>query len=177
MNNYEGSENNISIYEAAETLWEKHKDQDSLVLAIGDFIKDHAHKGPGARKAKDILESRFTSPEEAFQTGLLTCGSITNISAAMLRHLGFEVKLVHGEDASSVDHAWISVCTAGGKEWKEYDLSRRDGEITADHKRKGEINSWDEIHDQLISDRDTIDERRKERWGSTGMPPEKNDQN
>ena len=151
------------MYEVAERLKLENPKFQDLVIAIGKFIHQHAKSVPNQRQPKSIIESRFTPAEEAFRVGMLSCGSISNISAAMLRHLGFKVKLVHGESKESVDHAWISVLNPENNEWKEYDLSRADGSIPNTHVKKGEVESWKEIRDQITKDHETLRKRRKER--------------
>lgn len=151
------------MYKTAELLRKENKNTKDLVLAIGKFIKNHARSLPKQYKAKSIIESRFTPAEEAFKKGMLSCGAITNISTAMLRHLGFKVRLIHGEHEKSVDHAWISVCGPDTNLWTEYDLTRDDGIIPSTHKKKQEVDSWEEIKDQIQEDHDTLEERKNKR--------------
>ncbi len=153
----------IFMYKTAEFLRRENKNTKELVLAIGKFIKDRARSLPKQYKPKSILESRFTPAEEAFEKGMTSCGAITNISVAMLRHLGFKVKLIHGENKKSVDHAWISIYDPDKDLWTEYDLTEKNGTISPDHKKKLEVDSWEEIRDEIIEDHNTLEERRKQR--------------
>lgn len=150
----------VSIYEPLELLRKEKKSTKELVLAIGDFILRHAKSLPEQYEPKSIIESRFTPAEEAFEKGMLSCGATANMSAAMLRHLGYEVKLVHGECDESVDHAWISVLDPEKNEWTPYDLTRPDGIVPPGNVVKGEVDSWDEIRDQIEDDHNTLNERR-----------------
>lgn len=152
-----------SLYESAERLEEEHKNIKELVVATGKFIRDHARSLPERYKPKSIIESRFTPAEEAFQKGMTSCGAMANISAEMLRHLGFKVKLVHGESKESVDHAWISIYNPNTNSWKEYDLTRKNADIPPTHIKKGEVESWEDIRDQIINDHKTISDREKKR--------------
>ena len=159
------SKESASLYQSAERLKEEYKNRSTkdLILAVGKFIKDHAHSLPEQHKVKNIIESRFMPAEEAFNKGVISCGSIVNMSAEMLRHIGFKVKLIHGECEEMVDHAWISVFDPTDETWVEYDLTRKDGNVPHTHKIKLEVHSWDEIKDQIIEDDRTFRERREER--------------
>lgn len=150
-NNFE-KEEPVSLYQSAEPLRKENKTTKDIVLAIGKFIIKHARAMPEPYQPKSILESRFTPAEEAFSKGMKSCGAMANISAEMLRHLGFEVKLIHGESEKSYDHAWISVHDPDTDSWVEFDLTRNDGDIPLTHKKKMEVNSWGEIRDQIIED-------------------------
>ena len=81
----------------------------------------------------------------------------------MLKHIGFEVKLVHGEWEGSVDHAWISVRDKDTGSWTEYDLTSKDEGLRRGHIKKGEVDSWEEIRDQIVKDHETLKERRIEK--------------
>lgn len=148
-NNFE-KEGIVPLYESAEYLRKENKTTKDLVLAIGKFIVKHARTVPEPYQPKSILESRFTSVEEAFSKGMKSCGAIANISTEMLRYLGFKVKLIHGETKESFNHAWISVFDPDTNSWIDFDLTRNDGEIPPTHKKKIEVNSWEEMKDQII---------------------------
>ena len=150
-NEFEGGEI-VSMYQSAESLREENKTTKDIVLAIGKFIVKHTRSVDKPYQPKSILESRFTPAEEAFSKGMKSCGAIANISAEMLRHLGFEVKLVHGESEQSFDHEWISVRDPDTDSWVEFDLTRNDGDIPPAHKKKIEVNSWEEIREQIVKD-------------------------
>ena len=153
----------VSMYDSLESLREENKTTKELVLAIGNFIVKHARSLPEEYEAKSILESRLTPPEEAFEKGLLSCGAIANMSASMLRHLGFEVKLIYGESEDSVDHAWISVLDPESNEWLQYDLTRGDGVVLPTNIMKGETDSWESVKDKILEDHTTYRERMEER--------------
>lgn len=152
-----------SLYVAVDRLKSEYPNLDDLVIAIGEFIHEHARSVPDRRQPQSIIESRFTPAEEAYEKGMMSCGVITNISTEMLKHVGYEVKLVHGECEESVDHAWISVLNPEDNTWKEYDLTRADGSIPETHIKKSEISSWDDIKDQILDDHETLGERQKQR--------------
>jgi hypothetical protein len=151
------------LYDSLESLREENKTTKELVLAIGNFIVRHAKSLPEKYEAKSILESRFTPAEEAFEKGLLSCGAIANMSASVLRHLGFEVKLIYGESEDSVDHAWISVLEPESNEWVQYDLTRGDGVVLPTNVMKGETDSWESIKDKILEDHATYRERMEKR--------------
>lgn len=155
----------VSLFQSAEKLRDEYKNRPvkDLVLAVGKFIEEHAHSLPEQYRAKSILESRFTPAKEAFDKGMMGCGSIVNIAAEMLRHIGFRVKLIHGECEKSVDHAWISIYNSEIDLWEEYDLTRKGGDIPPMHKKKMEVNSWEEIKDEITRDHETLHSRREQR--------------
>ena len=149
----------------ANELKENNNDLRSFLLSIRMFIIEHAI-GLGKanqRRARSIVESRFTPAQEAFESGMLSCGAMTNIAASMLRSVNYQVKLIHGETRDSVDHAWISVREPSTGEWQEYDLTRPQIDIPNTHIKKFEVDSWDEIADQIRSDCETLLQRRRAR--------------
>jgi hypothetical protein len=150
----------ISLYDSVETLRKENPSTKELVIAIGNFIISHAKSLPKQYEPKSIIESRFTSAEEAFEKGMLSCGAMANVSTAMLKHLGYKVKLIHGECEESVDHAWISVLDPEKDEWIQYDLTRPDGIVPPGNIVKEEVDSWDEIRDQIEDDHNTLKKRR-----------------
>ncbi len=152
---YENQEK-VTLYSQAELLREKYPATKELVLAVGKFICSRPEKS----QPKSIIESRFTSADDAFEKGMLSCGAIANMSAAMLRHVGLEVKLIHGEFEKSVDHAWISVLDPESGEWASYDLTRKDPLEMPTHVEKARVDSWDDIRGQILSDHETLRERR-----------------
>ena len=157
------------LHSEAESLKARHSDVRDLVIGIQNFLRKRASSIPKEQRKQPetILESRLTSAEEAFQGGMLSCGTLATMSAEMLRHLGYEVRLVHGESAESVDHAWIEVKNPDSEQWEAYDLTRGEADVPDTHVKKREVQSWYEIRDQLESDHETMIERRRER----GLPP------
>lgn len=151
-----------TLFAAAEFLKKKHSSTDELIKAIQSFIFKRSHKVEKAYEPRDIVESRFMPADEAFEKGVVTCGSLTNISSTMLRHVGYQVKLVHGECEQGVDHAWISVFVPEKNEWVEYDLATQDTKTAPGHVQKAVVNSWEEIRSQIENDRDTVQAREKE---------------
>jgi methionine synthase II (cobalamin-independent) len=150
-----------NLFEAAEKLRSQYQETDELMLQIAVFIRKHSKTlETGGIKTQTILESRLTPAEEAFKKNIVSCGTMTTISAAMLRHIGFQVRFVHGECTQSVDHAWISVLKPETNEWQEYDLTRKDNDIPPTHIKKMEVENWEDMKDQLTSDYETMKERR-----------------
>jgi hypothetical protein len=138
--------------EKAEILHIKHVNTKEFLLAARDYIVDHANKKTKKYKPKSILESRFISADKAFDEGMLSCGAITNILASMLKHVGYKVKLIHGEIPKSVDHAWLAVYNSKNKKWEEFDLTNKSGNITPKHVKKLECQNWEEIRGQIEKD-------------------------
>ena len=131
----------------AEDLRKKNLDTQALLQAIQDDIISHSQNMRHPYVAENILESRFTPPEEAYKKGMTSCGAMANIGSFMLRSLGHEVKLIHGSIPTSKDHAWLKV--KEGEVWKEYDLTNggnlpREGRII-----KNECSSWEEIRNVI----------------------------
>lgn len=152
-----------SIDSLIEKLKGKQRDLDDLVFNIRNLVDAHTHSLAEPYEPKSIIESRFTPAEEAFEKGFRSCGAMVNIGTEALRKLGYEVKLVHGESEDSVDHAWISVYDPETSLWKEFDLTRKNLDIPPTHIKKGEVDSWEEIRDQIESDHETLIERREKR--------------
>lgn len=152
-----------SMFDLADRIAEVRTETSDVIQAVRKAILAHARSLPEQYEPKSIIESRFTPAQEAFEKGILSCGAMANIATAMLRHIGYEVKLVHGESEDSVDHAWISVRNPATDSWNHYDLTRENLDIPSTHVVKNEVNSWNNIKDQIIQDHITLRERRKER--------------
>ncbi len=148
---------------AAERLKQEHTEVKDFVLAVRRFILDHAKSLPKEKQyqPKTIIESRFTPAGEAFEKGMTSCGAMASIGAELLRHAGFQVKLVHGESEDSIDHAWVSVFDPTTESWTDYDLTRPRADIPPTHTKKLEANSWEDIKEQIHSDHATMRDRRK----------------
>ncbi len=152
-----------------EYLHTKAKEFDStystnrdIVLAIRNFIIEHEQTIPieKKRQPKTIIESRFTSPSDAFECGMTSCGAVATIAAEMLRYIGRKVNFIHGENLYSVDHAWISVFNEQNNIWEEFDITLPDVRVPLTHVKKIETQSWEDIREQIESDHLTIRERR-----------------
>jgi hypothetical protein len=156
-------EKSKSMFEMAEFLKKESKDTAEIIHDIRLFVEKHSESLPVQYQPKSIIESRFMSAEEAFDKGVLSCGSMANIAAAMLRHIGYEVRLVHGEWDGSVDHAWISVLDTDSGTWNEYDLTTNDEGLRPGNMKKAEVDSWDEIRDVITKDHETLRQRRIEK--------------
>jgi hypothetical protein len=152
------------LYSTAELLRSQYSETGDLVRAVGKFIHEHALAIPDDKRIqpKSMMESRFTYAEDAFAKGMVSCGAMATVSAEMLKHVGLQVKLVHGETDQSVDHAWISVLNPETNEWEQYDLTQQDGAVTPGHVTKLEADSWEDIREQIEGDSRTTSERQKE---------------
>ena len=153
------SQEKISLYTEAESLREKYPNDKEFIFAVGIFLHKHGFAVPERYEPKSILESRFISAEEAFEKGVLSCGAVATMSAAMLRHVGLKVQLVHGEWSGSVDHAWISVLDQESGEWIDYDLTRSDPFALSTHVVKTRTETWEDIREMIESDHATHRER------------------
>jgi tryptophan 2,3-dioxygenase len=154
-----------SLAASAEQLQGVYKTLPELIVAIRKFLISHAERIPEdkQRQPKSIIESRFTPAEEAFAVGMISCGAMANMATAILRHLGYEVKLVHGESEDSVDHAWIAVRRPPEEKWVQYDLTQEYIDIPDTHREKRIVNDWSEIREQIDADHKTLRERRDRR--------------
>lgn len=90
------------------------------LLKVRDMVADFASTGKH-RIPTTIMQSRFAPASEVVDTGMLSCGSLATLSAALLRHRGYEVALVHGRFRDN-PHAWIRV-RIPGKRWRPFDPS------------------------------------------------------
>ena len=151
------------LEELSGELGRKHKNINELILVIQKAVWSHADSLPEKYEPKNIIESRFTPAEEAYEKGIVSCGAMANISAETLRYLGYKVKLIHGECKESVDHAWISVFDPTSETWKEFDLTRKNAEVPSTHIKKGEVESWETLRKQIQEDHKTMIDRRKQR--------------
>jgi len=133
----------VSLNAFAEEMRKHNIGTRDLLLHVRQFIIDHAGTIPHnvRREPKSIIESRFTTAQEAFDSGMLSCGAMANIAAEVLRNVGYEVRFVHGECKESVDHAWISVRALGDDNWVEFDVTRPALDIPSTHIRKTEVTS------------------------------------
>lgn len=150
-----------SLDNIANLLKERRGNIKDLIFDIRNLIDIHTRSLNESYLPKSIIESRFTPAEEAFERGFRSCGAIANMGAKILRQLGYKVKLIHGESKESVDHAWISIYDNENDSWKEFDMTLEDLDIPTTHIKKGEVDSWEEIRDQIEEDYKTMIERRK----------------
>lgn len=148
------------LYIQANELKERYENLDDLVLAIGAYIRERTM---GYAKPESLLESRLTTAKDAFEKRLFSCGTMVTMAAEMLRHIGYSVRLVHGECDESVDHAWFKVLDPDSGDWRTYDLTRKDGVLPESSVAKIETDSWEDIEEQLIIDDDTGLEREMQR--------------
>lgn len=151
----------INIYKQAEFLKNKYEDIKDFVLAVGDFIHKHGYSVENRYRPQSIIESRFMPINEAFEKGVLSCGAIANISADMIRHVGLQVQLIHGELIDSVDHAWISVFDKDKDVWVDFDLTSDNPLDMTNHTEKKRVDSWEEIRGVILEDHRTYEERNR----------------
>jgi len=137
------------ILKTADKLASENSDLYQLLLAMRKHIYEHSRSVPGSTPPKTILESRFTSPEKAYARGMLSCGSTASIAALMLRHLGYQVKLVDGRIPQTRDHAWISIHNPKSNKWIQYDLTQKDVLLTPEHVVELECDSWEDIREHI----------------------------
>ncbi len=139
----------IDYLNKADELNSQHLSIDQLILAIREYLISHFENLGKSYKANSILESRYTPSGIAFNIGLNTCGSKVNIATDMLRHIGYDVKKIHGTIPNSPDHAWLKVKDRDINIWKSYDLTISDCNITKDHKVIAECWEWTEINNMI----------------------------
>jgi len=155
------------LEEIAEELKEKSVSTKDLVLSIGQMYTDHI-KSAG-RNADSLLESRFTPAQEAYNQKIRSCGSFTNVSTTMLRHLGYRVKKIHGETDRSVDHTWIKVYIPEKKIWQEFDLTKSNGKVGPDYLARAEVDDWEEIRHQLEKEHKNYQQRLDSWYKNKGV--------
>lgn len=157
-----GNQEKETLFTRVEILRTEYSTTKDLVLEVGKYIKERGLAMPERYRPRTILESRFMSAEEAFEKGALSCGIMSTVAAAMLRHVGLEVKLIHGEYSGSVDHAWISVFEPESNTWVDYDLSLNQEDMSS-YVEKARVDSWEDIREQIESDHKTLRQRILER--------------
>lgn len=135
----------------ADLLKNKNLSLEELVLDIREYLISHFENLGKSYSANSILESRFTPPDIAFNIGMSSCGSKTNIATEMLRHLGYQVKKVHGSIPESSDHAWIEVYNKSQNIWKSFDITKSDCKTTSNHIVIAKCNEWIEISKEIQS--------------------------
>ncbi len=133
----------------AENLKNQNLNLEDLILAIREYLVSHFDNLGKSYQAKSILESRFTPSEIAFNVGMNSCGSKTNIATDMLRHIGYEVKKIHGSIPDSPDHAWVKVEDPVDNIWKSFDITKSDCKVTSGHKIIAEAYDWADIKDSI----------------------------
>ncbi|MBP6856712.1 MAG: hypothetical protein KBC42_00080 [Candidatus Pacebacteria bacterium] len=153
----------VTLNDAIRSLQNKNLEMYDAVNETRNLIYSHRQSLGHTVQPKSIMESRFMPAKEAFEKGMASCGVTANISATILRELGFQVKLIHGESEDSVDHAWIAVLNKDTNEWDQFDLTREDLSIPETHKVKEMVYSFEDIREQIENDHKTLRQRRKER--------------
>jgi hypothetical protein len=138
----------MEYLQQAEQLASKVNSLEELVSAMREYLRKHLQSTSQTYSPKSILESRFTPAPVAFKISMSSCGSKTNIITDMLRHVGYEVKKIHGSIPESKDHAWLQVRNASG-EWQEFDVTRPDCAVTPDHRTIVVCDEWDELFEEI----------------------------
>jgi hypothetical protein len=138
----------MEYLQKAEQLFSKTKDLKELVCMMQEYLGEYFNRAPQTYQPKSILESRFTPPSIAFRVFMTSCGSKTNIVTSMLRHLGYEVKKVHGSIPESADHAWLQVQKDDGN-WQAFDPTRPNCEVTPKHKVIAVCDEWEDLSDEI----------------------------
>lgn len=116
---------------------------------IRDAIYTHAREVGGPFEVKNIKTSRFTPAQEAYEKGYISCGTIVNIAVEVLRNLDYTVKRVHGSIPQTPTHAWISVKDKKTNIWHQYDLTKKDFQISARYHQEFMVNDWNEIKEVI----------------------------
>jgi len=143
MENIQLVNDNEILLGIVEHLGQKNLSTQKLVQTIQDNIIDHHDQMKNPYIEKDIIESRFISPEDAYKWGVVSCGAVTNIATFILRSLNYEVKLIHGSILNSKTHAWFEIKEENS--WKEYDLTNNNCVPFEGRKIEAICNSWEEI--------------------------------
>lgn len=143
MENLQAENKSEVLSGIVEYLSKKNLSTQKLVQTIQDIIVDHHNQMRHPYKEKNIVESRFTSPENAYRWGAVNCGSVTNIATSILRSLNHEVQLIHGSIPSSKTHAWFKVKEEN--DWVEYDLTNTRCLPFEGRQIEATCNDWEEI--------------------------------
>jgi len=97
--------------------------------------------------AKSFEESRFSSAEEALSKKLISCGAMTNLTAAALRSLGIPTKCVHGllftKDGGSL-HSWVEIYFKNFG-FAPFDVTSRGFEVREGHIKLATCTDWTDL--------------------------------
>lgn len=149
------------IQEVAATLQaqlEDPKDSMSATLAVRAWLNKNAYdtstKPPKPyRTAKSLIESRSTPASQLVEAPIASCGSQATLGAALLRAMGFAVKLVHGTHPQSTQHAWIEIYDQATSKWIGVDFTGygqgKYGQLTKDHQKEIICTDWYDIKETL----------------------------
>ncbi|MBL4644454.1 MAG: hypothetical protein JKX80_01150 [Candidatus Pacebacteria bacterium] len=139
----------------------RYKNPENILIATRSFVLGFYEALPKEKKIQphSIIASRFTLAGEALLKGFVSCGAMVNICTFVLRELGFEVQLVHGESAESVDHAWLLVTDKNNKAC-EYDPTRPRLDVPETHTVKKIVSSWEDIRLDIEKDHKTLEFRQ-----------------
>lgn len=143
---------------------------EQAVVVVRKWLNDNAYNKNFSpprphRTAKNLLESRTIKASELVSKPMASCGSQTTLGTAILRAMGFKVKMVHGSHPKSDHHAWISIYDKPQKTWLEYDFTGYGdglaGAITALHSKEAECEDWDNIMGMLLEQHKSHESKRK----------------
>lgn len=139
------------IIAASEPIRGDRTIEDVLCSLNGIAQQFMAREDPVAAP-KTLLESRMTPASQVLQRGMVSCGAVATLCAALLRSSGRPVKLVHGVYRDS-DHAWLEVWDDSGRKWLSFDPMESTvpvGKLAAGHVKLAECADWSEIYGILL---------------------------
>ncbi|MCX6805894.1 MAG: hypothetical protein NTY56_00405 [Patescibacteria group bacterium] len=131
---------------------------EQAVIVVRRWLNDNAYSKSYSpprphRTAKNLIESRTIKASELVDRPMASCGSQTTLGTAILRAMGYKVKMVHGKHPKSHHHAWISIHDENTKSWHEYDFTGYGigpaGKITPEHMQEIGCEDWNDIIDLL----------------------------
>lgn len=141
-----------SIQALAESLAQRTTEAITALASIHDFVNAFIRNGDLAIAPSTLLESRMTPASRVLRKHMVSCGTVTTLSAALLRSQGHAVKLVHGTYRGS-DHAWLEVWDTKWHRWLPFDHmeSDRPGDaLKPGHRKLAECADWSEIRALLV---------------------------
>jgi len=160
---YKYTDSSKELASVASKLFSKLNPQNDGLLAskktchyISERIWDRSVSPPVPRKkAKTLLESRFTKASVLIKEPMASCGAVSTLVASILRHGGYAVRLVHGDLPQSDQHAWNEIWLPNKKIWHAFDCSSGRGKswhLTERHKKILDCADWSEIEALLIEE-------------------------
>jgi len=97
--------------------------------------------------AKSFEESRFSSIEEVLNKKLISCGAMTNLTAAALRSLDIPTRCVHGllltKDGWSL-HSWVEIYFKNFG-FAPFDITSRDFKVREGHIKLATCTDWTDL--------------------------------
>jgi len=139
----------VDYLKKAKSVKNKGFSPTELITNFRNYLNNYFKHSGKIYRPKSILESRFTPAKVAFKVNMSSCGSQVNIITEMLRHIGYDVKKVHGSTPQSRDHAWLRMRENAYSSWKDFDPTQKDCLITPEHKEIAICNEWIELADEI----------------------------